>query len=75
MGAHLLQDKLDECRDLLSTFLCMHKVTHQEIQSSMGFLSFACAVVVPGQAFLHRLIDLIVGVRKPHSLIRLSKEM
>ena len=41
----------------------------------MGFLSFACAVVVPGQGFLHRLIDLIIAVRKPHSLIRLSKEV
>ncbi|CAH3141739.1 unnamed protein product, partial [Porites evermanni] len=75
MGAHLPQEKLDKCRDLLSTFLCRHKVTHQEIQSLIGFLSFACAVVGPGQAFLHRLIDLIIGVRKPHSLIRLSKEV
>ena len=75
MGAHLLQEKLDKCRDLLSTFLCTHRVTHQEIQSLIGFLSFACAVVVPGQGFLHRLIDLIIGVRKPHSLIRLSKEV
>ena len=45
------------------------KVTHQEIQSLMGFLSFACAVVVPSRAFLHRVIDLILGVWKPHSLI------
>ena len=51
------------------------KVTLQEIQSLTGLLNFACTVVVPGRAFLRRLIDLTIGVRKPHFLIRLSKDV
>ena len=41
----------------------------------MGLLNFACTVVVPGRAFLRRLIDLTIGVQKPHFLIRLSREV
>lgn len=48
---------------------------NQEIQSLMGLLIFACMAVVPGRAFLCRLIDLTTGVQKPHFLIRLPKEM
>ena len=75
MEARLPQEKLDKCRDLLSTFLRRRKVTLQEIQSLTGLLNFACTVVVPGRAFLRRLIDLTIGVRKPHFLIRLSKDV
>ena len=75
MEARLPQDKLDKCRDLLSTFLRRRKVTLQEIQSLTGLLNFACTVVVPGRAFLRRLIDLTIAVRKPHFLIRLSKDV
>ena len=73
--ARLPQEKLDKCRDLLSTFLRRRKVTLQEIQSLTGLLNFACLVVVPGRAFLRRLIDLTIEVRKPHFLIRLSKDV
>lgn len=37
--------------------------------------NFACSVIVPGQAFLCRLIDLTIGVKCPHFLIRLSGEV
>lgn len=40
-----------------------------------GLLNFACTVVAPGRASLRRLSDLTIGVRKPHFLIRLSKEV
>ena len=66
MEARLPQEKPDKCRELLSAFLHRRKVTLQEIQSLTGLLNFACSVVVPGRAFLRRLIDLIIGVRKPH---------
>ena len=56
-------------------FLCRRRVTLQEIQSLTGLLNFACTVVVPGLAFLRRLIDLTVGVGKPHFLIRRSKDV
>ena len=75
MEACLPQEKLDKCRELLSAFLRRRKVTLQEIQSLTGLLNFACTVVVPGRAFLHRLIDLTIGVRKTHFLIRLSREV
>ena len=75
MEARLPKEKLDKCRELLSAFLHRRKVTLQEIQSLTGLLNFACTVVVPGRAFLRRLIDLTIGVQKPHFLIRLSREV
>ena len=51
------------------------KVTLREIQSLNGLLNFACSVVVPGRAFLRRLIDLTKGVKSPHHFIRLSKSV
>ena len=75
MEARLPQEKMDKGRELLSAFLRRRKVTLQEIQSVTGLLNFACTVVVPGRAFLRRLIDLTIGVRKPHFLIRLSSEV
>ena len=62
--ARLPQEKLDKCRELLSAFLRRRKVTLQEIQSLTGLLNFACTVIVPGRAFLRRLIDLTIGVQK-----------
>ena len=75
MEARLPQEKLDKCRELLSAFLRRRKVTLQEIQSLTGLLNFACKIIVPGRAFLRRLIDLTIGVQKPHFLIRLSREV
>ena len=72
MEARLPQEKLVKCRELISDFLRRRKVTLREIQSLTGLLNFACAVVVPGRAFLRRLIDLTIGVRKPQFSIRLS---
>ena len=40
-----------------------------------GLLNFACSVIKPGRAFLRRLVDLTVGIRSPHHLIRLTKEV
>ena len=36
----------------------------QVIQSLTGLLNFACAVVIPGRAFLRRLIDLTIRLSK-----------
>lgn len=41
----------------------------------MGLLNFACSVIVPGRAFLRRLIDLTVGVKYSSYYIRLNKEV
>ncbi len=73
MEACLPMDKTTKCKTLISTFLRLKKVMLREIQSLIGLLNFACSVVVPGRAFLHRLIDLTKGVKSPHHFIRLNK--
>ena len=73
MEARLPQEKIDKCLELLSIFLQCRRVTLKEIQSLTGLLDFACAMVVPGRAFLRRLIGLTLDIRSPHFLIRLSQ--
>ena len=58
--ARLPLEKIDKCLSLIANFLTRKKVTLKEIQSLTGMLNFACSVVVPGRAFLRRLIDLTV---------------
>ena len=70
--ARLPSDNLLRCVDLLSAFLTRKKVTLQELQSLIGLLNFACSVVLPGQAFLRRLIDSTVGIKRPQHLVRLN---
>ena len=68
-------DKIDKCLSLIASFLTRKKVTLKEIQSLTGMLNFACSVVVPGRAFLRRLIDLTVGVHSPYHYVRISREV
>ena len=75
MEARLPPDRLVKCQDLISGFLRRRKVILREIQSLTGLLKFACTVVVPGRVFLRRLIDLTIGIRHPHFLIRLTREV
>lgn len=37
-------------------------------------MNFACCIILPGRAFLRRLIDLTKGLTKPHHYIRLTKD-
>ena len=73
--ARLPLDKIDKCLGLIANFLTRKKVTLREIQSLTGMLNFACSVVVPGRAFLLRLIDLTVGIHSPHLYVRLNREV
>ena len=73
MEARLPADKLQKCKDFLIDFRTRRKVTLRELQSLIGLLNFTCSVVLPGRAFLRRLIDLTKGVRFPHHFIRLTK--
>jgi hypothetical protein len=41
----------------------------------MGKLQFACAVITPGRAFLRRLHDCTIGIKKPFHFIRVTKSM
>ena len=74
MEARLPHDKIKKCTTLISHFLRRKKVTLKELQSLIGLLNSACAVVQPGRAFLRRLIDLTICIRSGHHLIRLSGE-
>ncbi|XP_021362404.1 uncharacterized protein LOC110456157 [Mizuhopecten yessoensis] len=73
MEARLPQDKLVKCKELITSFKTRKKVTLKDLQSLIGTLHFATTVVLPGRAFLRRLIDLTMGVNKPFHLIRLTK--
>lgn len=75
MEARLPADKTEKCIFLISSFRRRKKVTLREIQSLTGLLNFACSVVVPGRAFLRRLIDLTKGVKSAHHFIRLTKSV
>ena len=73
--ARLPADKLVKCTSLIVDFLRRKKVSLKEVQSLTGLLNFACSVVVPGRCFLRRLIDLTVGARRSHHLIRVTREV
>ena len=75
MEARLPNDKITKTKTFLLDFLRRKKVSLKETQSLIGFLNFACSVVVPGRAFLRRLIDLTKGVMLPHYRIRLTKSI
>ncbi len=59
-------------RNLLNALKHRRKTSLRELQSVIGFLNFACSVVVPARAYLRRMIDLTRGVQKPHHRIRLN---
>ena len=48
------------------------KATLKELQSLIGLLNFACAVILPGRPFLRRMIDLTIGIKAPHHYKRLT---
>lgn len=62
------------------TRLALEKMFHKEsttlkdLQSLIGLLNLSCSVVVPGRAFLRRLIDLTCGLSEPNSKIQLLVE-
>jgi hypothetical protein len=75
MEARLPPDKLEKGLGLLTQFIRSgkNKLRLKELQSIIGFLNFTCAVVLPGRAFLRRMIDLTIGVRKSFHFIRITK--
>ena len=73
--ARLPDDKLQKCCTLLHASYKCRKVTLKELQSLLGLLNFTRSVVVPGRAFLRRMIDLTKGAKRPHHHIRLTKEI
>ena len=72
--ALLPKDKLNTL--LADLLVLVHKksVTLKKLQSVLGLLNFATKVVIPGRAFLRRLINLTCGVSKPYHHIKLTQE-
>jgi hypothetical protein len=77
MEARLPVDKLEKGLGLITQFTHSgkHKIRLRELQSIIGFLNFTCAVVLPGRAFLRRMIDLTIGIRKPYHFIRITNSV
>ena len=75
LEARLPKEKVIKCVDLLQHFLTRKKVRLKELQSLIGFLNFACSVIVPGRVFLRRLINLTIGIKHLAHQIRLSNEV
>ena len=70
----LPEDKLSFLRLLLSSFMRKRTATLREIQSLIGLLNFACAVVTPGRTILRRITNLTRDIQKPHHHRNLDKE-
>lgn len=72
LECRLPQPKLIKLRENLQWFKSRKKVTLRDLQSLIGLLNYACLVIVPGRAFLRRLIDLTCGISHPSHYIRLT---
>ena len=67
MSVRSPDDKLQKCRMSLHAFLKRRSVSLKELsQSLLSLLNFTRSVVVPGRAFLRRMIDLTRGTKRPH---------
>ena len=73
LEARLPEEKFQKCRNLLTDFLSRRLVCLKELQSLIGLSNFTCLVLVPGRAFLRRLVDLTKGFTKLHYHIRISR--
>lgn len=74
MEARLPLDKILKCQSLLQEFLVKRSCKKREMESLIGYLNFTCSVVLPGRAFLRRLISLILGIREPFHYLRITEE-
>ena len=70
----LPQQKVGDCKEVIQSFLGRAKATLREFQSLIGKLQFACCVLVPGRAFLRRLIDRTIGISSPFHKLRVTAE-
>lgn len=67
-------DKIQKIKLAFAAVRKKKKIKLRDLQSLIGLLNFACYVVVPGRAFLRRLINLTIGVSKPYHEICLNKQ-
>ena len=74
MEARLPLDKLTRTKEALHEWSHKKSATLKELQSLIDTLQFACKVVVPGRAFLQRIISLIKGISNSRWRIKLITE-
>ena len=74
MMAQLPVDKLRRHSSIISDASKSRKVKLCEMQSIIGCLQFATSVIVPGKAFMRRLIDRTIGVSVPFHYVTLNEE-
>ena len=68
------QCKLVKLRAIVAHVSNARKLRLRELQSVIGSLSFVCKAVPPGRAFLRRLINLTMGVKKACHRVRINQE-
>ena len=74
MSAQLPLEKLRRYGKFIEETKTHRKITLQDMQSLIGCLQFATSVVLPGRAFLRRLIDTTIGIRKPFHYVTVNTE-
>ena len=72
MQARLPPDKLARARNTVKDLLHKASISHHDLESAVGFLSFAAKIVIPGRAFLRRLFD---SLRTPTPWHRITPAM
>ena len=72
MVAKLPVDKLRRYGQLVNDVKSKRKITLLSMQQIVGCLQFATSVVTPGRAFLRRLIDQTVGVKRPFHFVTIN---
>ena len=75
MEARLPLEKIAKCYSLLDEFLSRKSCKKREMESLIGYLNFTCSVVLPGRAFLRRLISSTMGIKEPYHYVKISAEM
>ena len=65
----LPDEKVHQCVQEIKGLIGCKKVRLRKLQSVIGLLNFACQVILPGRAFLRRLIDLTRGIQAAHHFI------
>ena len=74
MMAKLPDDKLQCYNEKLENLLHVRTVKLSTMQSVIGCLQFATNVVLPGKAFVRRLIDTVIGISKPFHYVTITPE-
>ena len=74
MMARLPIDKLEAYREQLQELLHSRTVKLKNMQSAIGILQFSTSVIIPGKAFVRRLIDTTIGISVPYHYVTITPE-